>query len=160
LNSAKQRVAGGTAVEKIRVLVVDDDERYSRTLARFLDKQPDMEVVGRAADGEEAARAYSDLDPSVVLMDAYMRKVDGVEGVRRIVARHPDARVLMLTAHNGSELRLRSLDAGAAGLVAKRDAGRGLLGRIRQVAGGAERPDAHVMDDDDAATPAPGEDGC
>lgn len=88
------------------------------TLRRSLTDEG-LDVVGEAADGEEAVRLAQQLRPDVVLMDVTMPDVDGVEATRRIVAAAPEIRVVMLTMHADAEMVRRSIEAGATGYLTK-----------------------------------------
>jgi DNA-binding NarL/FixJ family response regulator len=73
---------------RIRVLLVDDQELLRRGLRMFLEEEPDLVVVGEAADGEEAVRATAALAPDVVVMDVRMPRMDGVEATRQVTTTH------------------------------------------------------------------------
>ena len=103
----------------IRVLIVDDHPVVREGLAAMLSTQRDFVVVGEAKDGAEAETKVDELSPDVVLMDLEMPRVDGPEAIRRIRARHPDARVLVLTAYDTDERILDAVQAGAQGYLLK-----------------------------------------
>ena len=105
--------------ETIRVLVVDDHAVVREGLRSFLDLQDGIEVVGEAADGEEAVAAASRLDPDVVLMDLVMPRLAGVAAMRLLRDRVPGARVIVLTSFLDDEKLLPALRAGAAGYLLK-----------------------------------------
>ena len=90
-----------SAGERIRVMIVDDHSIVRVGLKQVLDQSGEFEVVGQAADGEEAVRVAADVSPDVVVMDVMMPKKDGVEACREIMESAPETRVLMLTASNG-----------------------------------------------------------
>ena len=102
-----------------RVLVVDDQALVRVGLRKIFDGEPDTVVVGEAADGENAVREVSRLQPDVVLMDIRMPVLDGIEATRRIVAVVPDTRVLMLTTFGLDEYVFEALRAGASGFMLK-----------------------------------------
>ncbi len=83
---------------RIRVLLVDDQELIRVGFRLVLDAEPDLEVVGEAADGEQALREVAAHEPDVVLMDVRMPRTDGIAATRRIVDAHPATRVLVLSA--------------------------------------------------------------
>jgi len=105
--------------ETIRVLVVDDHAVVREGLRSFLDLQDGIEVVGEAADGEDAVSAASRLDPDVVLMDLVMPRLGGVAAMRLLRDRAPRARVIVLTSFLDDEKLLPALRAGAAGYLLK-----------------------------------------
>jgi DNA-binding NarL/FixJ family response regulator len=108
----------------IRVLIVDDHAVVRQGLLGFLDAEPDLEVVGDAADGEEALEVLSGLHskglrPDVVLMDIQMLPIDGIEATRRIRALYDDVEVVALTSFGDEELVRAAFEAGAAGYLLK-----------------------------------------
>jgi DNA-binding NarL/FixJ family response regulator len=112
------------ADDPIRVLIVDDHAVVRRGLIAFLDAEPDLEVVGDAAGGEQALELLSDLDaagvrPDVVLMDLQMTPMDGIEATRRIRGRYDAVEVVALTSFSEEELIHSALDAGASGYLLK-----------------------------------------
>ncbi|MDF1504883.1 response regulator transcription factor [Roseisolibacter sp. H3M3-2] len=129
----------------IRILLVDDHALVRYGLATVLAAEPDLEVVGEAADGAEALVAVDRLAPDVVVMDVSMDGVDGETATRRL-AQRDGARpaVLALTMHAEAEWLLRMLDAGASGYLPKSAAGRELPHAVRAVARGETyvRPEA------------------
>jgi DNA-binding NarL/FixJ family response regulator len=136
-------------MDRIRVLLADDDERYGRTLATFLGLHDDIEVVGVSPDGRQAVEDYGRLDPDVVVMDAYMPVMDGVQAAAAMRVADPHARVVMISAHDTAELRQRAAEAGVASFVSKQDA-RDLVAEIRsatkesETAGTWADEDVHV----------------
>jgi DNA-binding NarL/FixJ family response regulator len=107
---------------RIRVLAVDDQRVVREGLAMLLGLLPDIEVVGTAADGEEALALAGELRPDVVLMDLRMPRVDGVEATRRLRASHPEIKVVVLTTYADDRSVIDALRAGALGYLTK-DAG-------------------------------------
>ena len=103
----------------IRVLLVDDQERIRRGFRLVLDAEDDIDVVGEAADGEEALRAVRALTPDVILMDVRMPRVDGITATARIVAEYPTSRILVLTTFDLDEYAFGALQAGASGFLLK-----------------------------------------
>ncbi|MGE0881428.1 MAG: response regulator [Acidimicrobiia bacterium] len=102
----------------IRLLLVDDHRMVRESLRRSMEDEG-FEVLGEAADGEEAVRRTTELRPDVVLMDVSMPEMDGVEATRRITAEIPDVRVVMLTMHADADVVDRALKAGASGYLIK-----------------------------------------
>jgi two-component system response regulator NreC len=107
------------APKKITVLVCDDHALFREGVKTILSTQPDIEVIGEAADGKEAVEEAIRLNPNVVLMDISMPVLKGFDAVRRIRKVRPDAKVLILTVYDDEDLVARCLDAGAAGYVLK-----------------------------------------
>jgi two-component system invasion response regulator UvrY len=102
----------------------------------LLDAAPDMRVVAEADSGEEAMRRIDEARPEVVVMDISMPGIGGLEAVRRILAKEPAARILVLSAHEDAMHARRVLKAGAAGYLTKRSAAQALIQAIREVCQG------------------------
>jgi two-component system response regulator NreC len=119
---------------KIRLVLADDHAVLRSGLRMLLDAQPDMEVVGEAADGGEAVRTALESRPDVVLMDVAMIGESGLEATRRIKQRAPEIRVLVLSMYDDESYLRRALEAGASGYALKRAADTDLLSAIRAVA--------------------------
>lgn len=117
----------------IRVLIADDHAVLRAGLRVLIDAQPDMEVVGEAADGEEAARKAVDMRPDVALIDITMPGSGGIKAIGRIMDACPQTRVLVLTMHDVPGYLRSALAAGATGYVVKRAADSELLSAIRGV---------------------------
>lgn len=118
------------------MLIADDHALTRAGIRRLLESEPDMEVVGEAADGLQALAEAQDLGPQVILMDVRMPGMDGVEALRQVRAAHPDLRVLMLSASGEDEAVFESLKAGASGYVLKDVAPQEFVRAIRAVARG------------------------
>ena len=103
----------------IRVLIVDDHAVVRTGLKVFLDLQPDMEVVGEAADGSEGVAMARRLEPDVVLMDLLMPNMDGVTAIGRIKAERPEIEIVTMTSFIEEEKVTSALEAGASGYVLK-----------------------------------------
>ncbi|GAA1655386.1 response regulator [Actinoplanes couchii] len=119
-----------------RVMVVDDQALVRVSFSILIDATPGLTVVGEAADGIEAVDVYAREKPDVVLMDIRMPRLNGIEATRRIVADHPDARVLMLTTYDLDEYVYAALRAGASGFLLKDAPPTDLLAAIDVLAGG------------------------
>ncbi|MCL4515816.1 MAG: response regulator transcription factor [Firmicutes bacterium] len=120
-------------MEKIKILVADDHSVLRAGLRLLLNAQPDMEVVGEAADGEDAVGKTLELKPDVVLLDISMPLVNGFEALARIRGGWPAARILVLSMHEDEGYLTKVLKAGAAGYVPKKAADTELLSAIRAV---------------------------
>jgi DNA-binding NarL/FixJ family response regulator len=105
--------------EPIRILIVDDQPVVRQGLRAFLELQEGVEVVGEAADGDEALEAAARLLPDVILMDLVMPRLDGIAAMRLLRQRVPAARVLVLTSFLDDDKLLPALRSGAAGYLLK-----------------------------------------
>jgi len=103
----------------IRLLIADDHKVVRQGLRFLLQHEPDIEIVGEAADGEEAIAAAREHVPSVVLLDLLMPKVDGIAALRAIKAISPSTQVIILTSHQGDEGLFEAIKAGALSYVQK-----------------------------------------
>ncbi len=108
-------------LDKTTVLIVDDSAAVRDGLRSILQASPDIEVVGEAADGLAAIARVEESQPDVILMDAQMPQMDGIEATRRIKARWPDIKILFLTVH--TEFIEAAVAAGADAYLLK-DSGR------------------------------------
>jgi DNA-binding NarL/FixJ family response regulator len=120
----------------ISVLLVDDEPLLRLGFRLVLESQPDLIVVGEAADGAAAVRQTAALDPDVVLMDVRMPGMDGIDATRDIVAHHSRSRVLILTTFDLDEYAFAGLRVGASGFLLKNVPPEDLLSAIRAVAAG------------------------
>ena len=120
----------------IRVLLVDDDALMRAGLEAIFSSDRAIEVVGEAVDGGDALRRVDELRPDVVLMDVRMPALDGIAATREIVARAPDARVVILTTFEDDEYIFGALTAGASGFLLKRTSPELLIEAIKAVAAG------------------------
>ena len=103
----------------IRVLFADDHKVMRQGLIRMIADQPDIQVVGEAADGLEALWLARQVRPDVIVMDVTMPKMNGVEGARRIKAELPEARVIGLSMFEDAEIGRKMREAGAEAFVSK-----------------------------------------
>lgn len=122
--------------DPIRVLIADDHLIVREGLRLILETVEDMTVVGEAADGAEAVRLASVLQPDVVLMDLRMPGMDGLTAIERLQATHPHIAVVILTTYNEDELMVRGLQAGARGYLLKDTDRETLFHAIRAAARG------------------------
>jgi len=120
----------------VRILLADDQALLRLGFRMVLETQPDLEVVGEAGDGAQAATMTRALEPDVVLMDVRMPVTDGIEATRRIVESGSAARVLVLTTFNLDEYVYAALRAGASGFLLKDVPPADLISGIRAVAAG------------------------
>jgi DNA-binding NarL/FixJ family response regulator len=124
--------------EGIRIVVADDHVALRRCVCRLLSETPGIEIVGQAADGQEAVRLARELSPHMVLMDVNMPRVDGIEATRQIVRDCPDVRVVAVSADWSRTTATSMLGAGASGCVAKAGVFDALLEAIRVVRAGGQ----------------------
>lgn len=117
----------------IQVLLADDHRMIREGIRALLEREEDIEVIGEAADGREAVRLTAQLCPDVVIMDVSMPMLNGIEATRQIRRDCPDARVLILTVHEGEDYVARLLAAGASGYIIKRAASEELISAVRAV---------------------------
>jgi DNA-binding NarL/FixJ family response regulator len=117
-------------------LLVDDQALFRESLALLLDAQPDLQVVGEAANGEAALAQVAAVQPQVVLMDLRMPILDGVAATRRLRAEHPDVQVIALTTFDDDADVFAALRAGAIGYLLKDVAGATLFDALRAAARG------------------------
>ena len=115
----------------MRVVIVDDHTVVRKSLGLLLEQEPDIHVVGEAADGKRAIDLVREVMPDVVLMDINMPVMNGIEATRAICAQCPGVRVIGLSMYEHAEQAKPMLDAGAASYVSKTDAPDVLLAALR-----------------------------
>lgn len=130
--------------EVISVLLADDHTLVRRGFRRLLEDEPGITVVGEAGNGEEAIRLFTELRPTIVVMDAAMPGTSGLAATRAILERDPEARVLMLSMHAEATLVYQALDAGASGYVLKSALDLDLASAVKRVAAGERVVDPAV----------------
>jgi DNA-binding NarL/FixJ family response regulator len=108
-----------TATQVVRVLIADDQTLFRSGLAKLLEEDPRVEIIGQASDGADVIKRAAALKPDVVLMDLKMPNVDGIEATRTIASEHPEIKVLVLTTFDADSYVLQALRAGASGYVLK-----------------------------------------
>jgi DNA-binding NarL/FixJ family response regulator len=124
------------ATEVARVVIADDETLFRSGLAKLLERDPNVAVVGQAADGAEAIREVARKQPDVVLMDVGMPNLDGIEATREIVRRHPDVRVLVLTIFDADTKVVQAVRAGASGYMLKDSMSQAIVSSIIAVRAG------------------------
>ena len=122
--------------EKITVLLADDHHLVRRGFRRLLEDDSRIDVVGEAADGDEAIKLAAELHPRVVVMDAAMPGTSGMAATRTIRASAPDIAVLMLSMHSEGTVVQQAIDAGASGYILKNVVDLDLASAIVRVAAG------------------------
>lgn len=119
--------------EKIRLLLVDDHVLMRSGLRLILNAQPDMEVVGEAAEGREALEKARELSPDIVLMDITMPGMSGLDALERLKKEMPAVKVILLTAHDDETYMERAMTSGGSGYVLKRATEAELINAIHAV---------------------------
>jgi two-component system response regulator NreC len=120
-------------MDRLKILIVDDHAVVRAGIHSLLEGQPDLEIVGEAAGGEEAIQKAAELHPHLILMDIAMPGMSGIEVTRRIKKDFPETLVLVLTMHDDEEFFFPVLRAGASGYVLKEAEPQDLLNAIRVV---------------------------
>ena len=105
--------------QTVRVLIADDQTLFRVGLARLLEEDPRVEIVGQAGDGVEAVKLAGSVAPDVILMDLKMPNLDGIEATRQILAKYPSVKVLLLTTFEADNHVIQALKAGASGYILK-----------------------------------------
>jgi two-component system, NarL family, response regulator LiaR len=123
-------------VDRIRILIADDHAVVREGTKQIMMKEPDLEVVAEAGDGEEAVKMVGTTKPDVVIMDVAMPKVDGISATKQIKSLYPKTAVLVLSAYDDDQFVFSLLEAGAAGYLLKSVRGYELVQAIRAVHAG------------------------
>jgi len=137
-------MSGLSVPTPIRVLIADDQALIRRGMSLMLDVEPDIEVVGQAADGAEAIALSEQLQPDVVLMDLHMPGVGGVQATREITKAQPGVRVMVLTTFDADEMVFEAIRAGAQAYLLKDASEAEVLDTIRAVHRGESRLAPHI----------------
>jgi NarL family two-component system response regulator LiaR len=117
----------------IRVFVAEDHAIVRKGVCALLTLEPGIEVVGEASNGQEAVRGIESSQPDVILMDLVMPEMDGIEAIRQVMARQPEARILVLTSFATDDKVFPAIKAGALGYLLKDSEPREVVDAIRQV---------------------------
>jgi two-component system, NarL family, response regulator len=128
----------------IRILVVDDHPLLREGMAAVLAAQPDLQLVGEAADGLQALQAYRTLRPDLVLLDLQLPGLGGIEVIVALRKEFPQARIVVVTAARGDVQAVRALEAGASGYLLKSGLRRELVDTVRAVHQGRRQVQAEV----------------
>ena len=153
---------------KIRVLLADDQDIIRTGLTIILNHQPDLEVVGQAADGEEAVELAKRLQPDVILMDIKMPRLNGIQATRQVMAALPKTQIIILTTYDTDDWVFDGIRAGAVGYLLKDASGDHLAEAVRGALRGESQMDPtvarkvlrefqHVTSASTATPPAPKE---
>ena len=122
--------------QKLNVLLADDHKLLRAGLKLLLQRNPDLTVVGEAADGEQTLQLFQQLEPDLLLLDLSMPKMDGLDCLREIKSRWPGAKVIVLTMHEDENYIKQAMQAGAAAYVHKSAADTDLFKAIEAVQAG------------------------
>ncbi|EKF51589.1 response regulator transcription factor [Lactococcus garvieae] len=125
-------------MDKIKLLIVDDHQMVRLGLSSFMSIQPDIEVVGEAADGESGYLKAQNLKPDVILMDLVMDRLDGIGATQKILAETPEQKILILTSFLDDEKVFPALAAGAKGYILKTSQAAEIANAVRKVASGED----------------------
>jgi DNA-binding NarL/FixJ family response regulator len=120
----------------IRVLIVDDHHVVRRGLVFFLRTQKDLEIIGEAANGNEAVELAKSLKPDIILMDLVMPEMDGIQATKIIKQEQPDIKIMMLTSFSDQDHVIPALEAGASGFQLKDIQPDELVTSIKKIIGG------------------------
>lgn len=120
----------------IKVLIVDDHEMVRLGISSYLSIQKDIEVVGEAENGEEGVQKAFDLHPDVILMDVVMPVMDGIDATKAILAKWPQAKIIILTSFIDDEKVYPAIEAGAASYILKTSTAAEIARAIRSTAHG------------------------
>ena len=133
---AKREETRFPARRKLRAVVADDHPLVREEVVSILNASPDVEVIGEAADGAEAARIAIETRPDLVVLDVSMPGLNGADAARRILGVLPETQILALSMHEEKEYVSSMLDAGASGYLLKDAAPYELLVAVRALASG------------------------
>jgi DNA-binding NarL/FixJ family response regulator len=126
-----------TEESPIRVLIADDDPAFLHSLQELIDRQPELMVIGAAADGLEAIELVEQLDPDAVVLDLHMPRLDGVTATARLRRDHPSLCLIALTGDEAPALHDAVREAGADDVLLKSELVEGLLERLTRARSGA-----------------------
>jgi DNA-binding NarL/FixJ family response regulator len=119
-----------------RILLVDDHALFREGIRALLSTESDIQVVGEAADGNQAINLAEKLSPDIIVMDLVMPGMNGIQAAQQLHDKHPDIKILILSMYDDDEYVCQILKAGASGYVLKRAASDDLLRAIREVSSG------------------------
>jgi len=120
----------------LNVAIVEDDERFRKSLARWVASTPGLHCAGSYANAEDALTAIPETNAEIVIMDINLPVMSGIECVRKLRAQQPKLQVIMLTVHEDTDLIFRALQAGAHGYLLKRSSPDKILEAIGEVSRG------------------------
>lgn len=120
----------------IRILVADDHSVVRKGIRTLLEDESDMQIVGEAADGDEAIALLSGMQPDVLLLDITMPRMSGIEALKVVSEQYPHVRTLMFSMHNNPDYILKAVQHGAAGYLLKDTGQKEILQAVRSVFNG------------------------
>lgn len=123
-------------MKTIRVIVADDHTMIRSGLRALLDREPDIEVVGEAADGRQAVQKAQELLPHVVLLDIAMPNLNGIDAARQISSKHEGMGIIILSMHADESYVLKALKAGARGYLLKDSSETDVMNAVRAISAG------------------------
>jgi len=141
--------------EKIRIILVDDHAVVRAGFKMLLATSGTIEVIGEAARGEQAIQLYQELQPDMVVMDISMPGIGGLEAIRRIVQRDPEALILVFSVHHEQVYIQRALNAGAKGYITKNSAAEILAEAITTIMQGDEYVESALIKNSDQTNRSP-----
>ena len=129
----------------MKVIVVDDDAIVATSMNTILSTDPEIDVVAIGYDGTDAVRLYEEYKPDILLTDIQMQTMSGLEAATQIIAKYPDAKIILLTTFMDDEYVRQALDTGAKGYILKQDFA-GVLPAIRAVFSGQSVFGSKIID--------------
>ena len=129
----------------MKVIVVDDDAIVATSMDTILSTDPEIDVVAIGYDGTDAVRLYEEYKPDILLTDIQMQTMSGLEAATQIIAKYPDAKIILLTTFMDDEYVRQALDTGAKGYILKQDFA-GVLPAIRAVFSGQSVFGSKIID--------------
>ena len=117
----------------VRVIVVEDHEKWRHFFSAALQKQPEVQVIGEVSDGLEAVKKAQELQPDLILLDIGLPTLNGIEAARRIREVSPTSKILFVSENRSPDIAEEALGTGAGGYVVKSDASSELLPAIKAV---------------------------
>jgi len=123
-------------MNEIRVLLTDDHAVVRSGIVRLLERSDNITIIGEADSGEQGYKLYSELEPDVMVMDMSMPGIGGLEALRRIITRHPKAKVIMFSMHENITFAVQAMTSGAVGYVAKSGEAQELVTAVKHVMSG------------------------
>jgi len=129
---------------KTKIIIADDHAMLREGMRELLEQEKDFELVGEAADGEEAVKLAGELKPDIVIMDIVMPKLNGVEATKQIKQVSPATAILILTAYSDIRYIIGLLEVGACGYLLKNSPGKDVVKAIREIRAGESVLDPEV----------------